>query len=214
MAPPPAAGEVESFVAADVDDLLGKFGASDQTLLAPAPVDQRILVVIELEGGNDGLSTVVPYASGAYFDRRPNLAIPGEEVLALDDQVGLNPQLVDLAQRQMAVVEGVGPTEGTLSHFEMVERWDFGSATGVTANRTGFLARLADRINGGGITGLSVAGHTPRFSAASAATLALDDVRQLRVLTEDEWVDLPAVPVGGAGHHRRPGGHHPGRNLG
>lgn len=185
----PTAGDVQPLVATTtVDDLIGKFGAADQLLLTPAPIDQRILVVIELEGGNDGLSTVVPYASGAYFDRRPNLAIPGEEVLALDDQVGLNPQLVDLAQRQVAVVEGVGPTEGNLSHFEMVERWNYGSPSGVSANRTGFLARLADRVDGGGIVGLSVAGHTPRFSAANAATLALDDLRQLRVLIKDDWI--------------------------
>ena len=184
----PTGGEVEP-ISADVDDLLSKFSSSDLTLLTPAPVDQRILVVIELEGGNDGLSTVIPYTTGAYYDRRPRLAIAGESVLAIDDQVGLNPKLVDLAQRQMAVVEGVGPVDGNLSHFEMVERWDFGNNQGSSGRQPGFLARLADRLDvGNAVTGLSVAGHTPRFNAAASSTLALDDLRQLKVLTKNDWI--------------------------
>ncbi len=184
---PPSGQEVQPLVAA-VDDLWGKFAASDQLLLTPAPVDQRVLVIVELQGGNDGLSTVIPYASGAYYDRRPNLAVPGEEVLAIDAEVGLNPQLVDLAQRQLAVVEGVGPTDGNLSHFEMEERWYYGAPGGATGRRTGFLARIADRIDGGGVTGLSVAGHTPMFSAATASTLALNNLSQLKVLTKNDWI--------------------------
>lgn len=176
-------------LSANVDDMLSKFGSSDQVLLNPAPVDQRILVLIELEGGNDGLSTVVPYATGAYFDRRPRLAIAGEAALAIDDEVGLNPKLVDLAQRQMATVEGVGPVDGNLSHFEMVERWDYGNNNGGSGRQPGFLARLADRLDvGAAVTGLSVAGHTPRFNAANSSTLALDDLRQLKVLTKNDWI--------------------------
>ena len=184
---PPTGGDVQT-LAADVDDLWGKFASSERVLLTPAPVDQRVLVIVELQGGNDGLSTVVPYANGTYYDRRPNLAIPGEEVLALDAEVGLNPQLVDLASRQMAVVEGVGPTEGNLSHFEMEERWYYGAPGGAGARRTGFLARIADRIDGGRVTGLSVAGHTPMFSAATASTLALNNLNQLKVLTKNDWI--------------------------
>ena len=185
----PTGGEVEALVAdVDVDDLWGKFASSEQILLSPAPVDQRVLVIVELQGGNDGLSTVVPYANGAYYDRRPNLAIPGEDVLALDAEVGLNPQLVDLASRQMAVIEGVGPTEGNLSHFEMEERWYYGAPGGATARRTGFLARIANQLDNGGVTGLSVAGHTPMLSAATAATLALNNLNQLRVLTKNDWI--------------------------
>ncbi len=185
---PTTGGEEVQTLAADVTDLWGKFASSERTLLTAAPVDQRILVVIELEGGNDGLSTVIPYANGTYYDRRPNLAIAGEEVLALDAEVGLNPGLIDLSQRQMAVVEGVGPTEGNLSHFEMVERWAYGAPGGASARRSGFLARIADRLNVGGITGLSVAGHTPRFSAAEASTLALNNLNQLKVLTKNDWI--------------------------
>lgn len=161
----------------------------DPSLLQPAPVDERILVLIELEGGNDGPSTVVPYASGTYYDLRPNLAVPAEAVLPIDDEVGLNPNLSRLHGRQLAVVEGVGPVDGSLSHFEMVARWEQGDLYGNQGLRTGFLARLADALDDGSPTiGLSVGGFTPRFNNVTASTLSLDDLNTLRILTDDEWI--------------------------
>lgn len=157
-------------------------------LLAPAPVEQRVLVLIELEGGNDGPSTIVPYNSGTYYDLRPKLAIPAEKVLPINDEIGLNPNLTQLHKRQMAIVEGVGPVDGTLSHFEMVKRWELGDPGGAAGLRQGFLARLTDAIGGDGIVGLSVAGHTPRFDNATTATLSLTGLEQLRVLTRDRWI--------------------------
>ena len=161
----------------------------ESNLLTPAPVDQRVLVLIEFQGGNDGPSMVVPYGSGAYYDRRPNLAIAAEEVLAIDDEVGLAPALGRLHQRQFTTVEGVGPIDGVLSHFEMVERWEQGDMRGLGGQRAGVLARIADAVDAGAaVTGLSVAGHTPRFSAGQSSTLSLSNLNQLRVLTNDDWI--------------------------
>ncbi len=179
MAPPVAAvlDEVEVEVEVEVE------------LITPAPIDQRVLVFIEFQGGNDGLSMVVPYGSSAYYDRRPRLAIAGEAVLPIDEQVGLSPSLARLHQRQLRTVEGVGPVDGVLSHFEMVERWELGDMRGRGGQRAGFLARLADSVDvGAAVTGLSVAGHTPRLDASRSSTLALNDFNQLRVLTNDEWI--------------------------
>src|SRR5438552_213769 len=53
----------------------------------------RILVVVQLDGGNDGLNTVVPYRDDEYRKRRPGLAIPVGEVKKVDDRVGLHPML-------------------------------------------------------------------------------------------------------------------------
>lgn len=171
-----------------LDDTLSKFGLVDE-LLMPAPVEQRVLVLIELEGGNDGPSTVVPYTSGTYYDNRPNLAIAAESVLPIDGDVGLNPALGDLHQRQLAVVEGVGPVNGSLSHFEMVQRWDYGAMDGVDSRGAGFLARLADALDiGAPVTGLSVAGDTPRLNHAASFTLSLNGFDQLNVLTKDDWI--------------------------
>lgn len=166
-----------------------EFGLEESLLLTPAPVDQRVLVLIEFQGGNDGPSMVVPYGSGAYYDLRPNLAIPAEEVLQIDDQVGLAPALARLHQRQISTVEGVGPVNGVLSHFEMVERWETGDMLGQGGQRAGFLARLSDAVDvGAAVTGLSVAGHTPRFNASASSTLAINNLNQLRVLTKDDWI--------------------------
>lgn len=151
-------------------------------LLTGAPED-RVLVVVELTGGNDGLSTVVPYSSGTYYDLRPNIAIPEQEVLPLDDEVGLNPNLARLHQRGIALLEGVGPIDGNLSHFEMVQRWDAGDIDGTNELGSGFLARLADTVNNQSpLVGLSVSGNTPRFANSAASTLALDNLDSLRFL--------------------------------
>ncbi len=55
--------------------------------------NDRSLVVIELAGGNDALNTVIPYNNGLYYDFRPTIGIPQEEVLGLDPELGLNPNL-------------------------------------------------------------------------------------------------------------------------
>ncbi len=157
--------------------------------LEAAPADQRILVVLELEGGNDGLSTVVPRNIGSYYDLRPGLAIPEEELLEFDTDLGLNPNLVQLSKQRLTLVEGVGPVNGNLSHFEMVRRWEEGDASGTGSIRSGFLARLVDALaDGSPMTGLSVSGHTPRFTAAQGSVLSLESANQLDSLTNNDWI--------------------------
>ena len=56
--------------------------------------DDRILVVLELSGGNDGLNCVVPYADDAYYRQRPELGIPKQKLFLLDDHFGLNPGML------------------------------------------------------------------------------------------------------------------------
>src|SRR5437660_10906029 len=71
-----------------------------------------VLVVVELSGGNDGLNTVIPYADDLYHKARPTLHFTKEQVLKLDDSVGLHPSLDGLHQLrnqgQLAVVQGFG----------------------------------------------------------------------------------------------------------
>ena len=99
---------------------------------APAGADYRnLLVLIELKGGNDGLSTLVPYADPTYYALRPKLAISRDQVVKLSDSVGLHPALEPLLplwkNRELAVLQGVGYPTPNLSHFRSIEIWDTAS---------------------------------------------------------------------------------------
>ncbi len=162
--------------------------------LVPGRVDGRILVVIDLQGGNDGLSTAIPADDPIYYDLRPNLAHDDADVLAVNDRLALNPNLARLDARGVTVVEGVGPAaDGDLSHFAMTERWERGDATGAANQRTGFLGRLTDALDDGGVlVGASMAGPTPHFVNTAASTLALSGMDALWFLEENDWTDADA----------------------
>lgn len=88
----------------------------------------RTLVLIELDGGNDGLNTVVPYADPLYRQLRPNLGVPRDQVLQLDEHLGLAPELEPLMRhwrgRKLAIALGVGYPDHNLSHFRGIEIWN------------------------------------------------------------------------------------------
>lgn len=171
-------------------------------------VDGRILVIVDLQGGNDGLSTLIPYGSGRYYDLRPELAVPQSDVLSIDDQVGLHPSLQRLHRRGVMAVEGVGPIDGDLSHFDMAARWQRGDVDGSNANaRTGFLARLIDAVDDGSpLVGVSTSGTSPYLTNAVAATLSLADVDQLWMLEETDWEEMAVFQTQLARFDDRPAG--------
>ncbi len=97
----------------------------------PAAAYGRLLVLVELKGGNDGLNTVVPYADPAYYALRPRLAVRREDVIPLDERAGLHPALEPLAASwksgDLAIVQGLGYPQPNLSHFRSIEIWDTAS---------------------------------------------------------------------------------------
>ena len=106
---------------------------------------QRLLVLIELKGGNDGLNTVIPYASDDYYRLRPSIGIPRPQVLQLNEQVGLHPAMSSLMplwqNQQLAVLQGVGYPDPNLSHFRSIEIWETASASNQFLGE-GWLTRL------------------------------------------------------------------------
>jgi uncharacterized protein (DUF1501 family) len=130
--------------------------ADDQAKSDPTPAtnpDGKILVVVQMSGGNDGLNTVVPFADDLYHKARSNLRIDTKEVLKLDDHVGLHPSLKALRARfdkgELAVVQGVGYPNPNRSHFRSMAIWHAGDPVeGV--GRTGWLGRAADAIDAQG----------------------------------------------------------------
>ena len=98
---------------------------------ATSPDTRRLLVLVELKGGNDGLNTVIPYSDPLYARLRPKLAIERDQVVQLTERTGLHPSLAPLKlvwdARQLAVVQGVGYPDPNLSHFRSIEIWDTAS---------------------------------------------------------------------------------------
>jgi uncharacterized protein (DUF1501 family) len=84
--------------------------------------DGRVLVVVELNGGNDGINTVVPYADEGYARLRKHLRLPTAELKKVSDQLGLHPALGDFARLledgRLTIVQGVGYPNPSRSHFQ------------------------------------------------------------------------------------------------
>lgn len=92
---------------------------------------ERMLVLVELHGGNDGLNTFVPFDDGAYYRARPQLAISREQVRQLTPKFGLHPALTPLMSlwegKELALVSGVGYPSPNRSHFRSIEIWETAS---------------------------------------------------------------------------------------
>jgi uncharacterized protein (DUF1501 family) len=105
---------------------------------------RKLLVLVELKGGNDGLNTLVPYTDEAYYALRPRIAIARDQVVQLSDRVGLHPSLAPLGtlwkDGRLAVLQGVGYPEPNLSHFRSIEIWDTASKS-ETYLQDGWLTR-------------------------------------------------------------------------
>ncbi|MCU0938305.1 MAG: DUF1501 domain-containing protein [Burkholderiaceae bacterium] len=106
----------------------------------------RLLVLIELRGGNDGLNTVVPVDDGRYHDLRPRLALRDDGVIRLAPDLALHAALAPLtalwSAGELAVVQGVGYPQPNLSHFRSIEIWDTAADSTQTLQQ-GWLTRVA-----------------------------------------------------------------------
>ncbi|HID50309.1 MAG TPA: DUF1501 domain-containing protein, partial [Chromatiales bacterium] len=102
-----------------------------QLFAAGSPYRNRILILLELKGGNDGLNTVIPFADPAYARLRPRLGVGRDAVVRLDEQTGLNPALQPLLSAwqagDLAIVQGVGYPDPNRSHFRSIEIWETGA---------------------------------------------------------------------------------------
>ena len=103
-----------------------KAQALDGSRIAQTASD-RTLIIVQMAGGNDGLNTVIPFTDPLYIQMRPTLGIPVTKVLPLDTRLGLHPNLQPLTklwgEGHMAIVEGVGYPNQSLSHFQAMDIW-------------------------------------------------------------------------------------------
>lgn len=109
---------------------------------------ERILVIIQLSGGNDGLNTIAPFTDEAYRRARPTLAVPADQALKIDNSYGFHPAargLSDLLENhRLAIIQGVGYANPNRSHFESMDIWH--TCRRKTAVRNdGWLGRYLDQ---------------------------------------------------------------------
>ena len=142
-----------------------------------------VLVVLQLTGGNDYFNTVIPYNDANYYDSRPSVSHPQEEILRLDDEIGLHPSMgpmKELYDRGMlSIVHGVGYADSPRSHFRSMDIWHTCEPDKVGTE--GWLGRTTRELDPEGenpITavnigqGLPRALVTPGVSVASVADLS------------------------------------------
>lgn len=107
----------------------------------------KILIVLQLSGGNDGLNTVVPYGDDIYYQKRPLIGIPKKEVIQLNDLQGLHPALAPLQALydagELSIINSVGYPNPDRSHFRSMDIWQTGSSA-TEAWSTGWLGRYLD----------------------------------------------------------------------
>jgi uncharacterized protein (DUF1501 family) len=113
---------------------------------------QRIVVLVELKGGNDGFNTLVPFKDDLYYQYRSRIAIKQRQVLGLNDEVGLHPRMKALMpiwnSGQMAWIQGVGYPHPVLSHFRSMDIWDSASNSNQFISN-GWLSRVLPKYKKG-----------------------------------------------------------------
>lgn len=113
----------------------------------PGVPDERILVVVQLSGGNDGLNTIVPFSMPEYYRARPGIGIPEKDVLKLGqgEGVGLHPQMAAMKSLfddgLVGIVQGVGYPNPNRSHFKSMDIWQ---TADTTATGDGWLGKYFD----------------------------------------------------------------------
>ena len=141
----------------------------------------RVLVIVQMSGGNDGVNTLIPAGDGRYFDARPTLGIKEADVVTLPgtDRYGLHPQLAPLVplwqQGHLAAIDGIGFPDQTRSHFSALDTW--WSAMPDEPIHTGWLGRWMDATGDGTnpLRAVALGGGSPALVGERAlSTVVLD----------------------------------------
>ncbi len=162
---------------------------------------ERSLVVIQLSGGNDALNTVVPYNDGHYYDFRPAVGIGADEVLPINDEIGLNPHMDSMKrlwdEGNLGIIQGAGYANPNRSHFRSMDVWH--TAESEKIGDTGWLGaciRELDPEATNVLTGVNFGRGLPRALAAEGVSVA--SVGNLETYglfpdLQDEWLKKYAL---------------------
>ena len=129
-----------------VDSIFARAARAAAEVHTPGSAGTRSLVVVNLQGGNDGLNTIVPHGDPTYYKVRPTINVAAADVLSIDSSIGMNPKLASLKamfdQQRVAVLQGVHYPNYVLSHFRGTEIWQ--TAAPDSYETTGWAGRYLD----------------------------------------------------------------------
>jgi len=164
--------------------------------LASEPVrsDERVLVVLQLDGGNDGLNTVIPFADENYARVRRRLHIPTANVLKLDGNVGLHPAMKSAAEMvhegRLTIVQGVGYPNPDRSHFRSMAIWHQGRPDAEENSGYGWLGRALDSTRNtprAAADAVSVGGQTVPRALWGRRSQVVSFNREAELMLPPEW---------------------------
>ena len=166
------------------------FTALGAAAAAGGRVDERILVVFEMSGGNDGLNTVVPYADDTYHRLRPHIGIAPQRVRRIDDRFGFNPGMSGFEHSykdgRLAIAHGCGYDQPNFLHLASMASWY--AAAPNSGEQTDWAGRLADGLRPGAQPGYLV-------NIAASQSLAVRARRQVPAMFDETLDDKTRKPA-------------------
>ena len=151
--------------------------------------NEPVIVVVELNGGNDYLNTVVPYTNPLYYDNRPNQVIPEGQVLKINDELGLNPNIAPIKelydQGKVAIIHGIGYANSSRSHFRSMDIWHTCEPDKVgTQGWAGLVSRELDPNKENVLTTINFGHGLPRaLTVTGVPVAAINDLSTYGLLT-------------------------------
>ena len=154
---------------------------ASRTAFADQLTPPRVLLLVELKGGNDGLNTLIPYADAKYRELRPAIGVQREKVIQLDEKVGLHQKFEPLMEswkaRDLAIVQGVGYPYPNRSHFRSIEIWDTASASSQTLS-VGWVAQAfkgSTLTRGAGVDSIVIDTNALPVTGPDLRTIVMQD---------------------------------------
>ncbi|MDP6544453.1 MAG: DUF1501 domain-containing protein [Phycisphaerae bacterium] len=183
----------------------------------------RVLVVVQLSGGNDGLNTVVPYADDIYGRKRSTLRLRGKDVLKIDDYVGFHPKMEGFSQLlkagQLGIVQGIGCPGSDRSHPGAMRDWHTAQPN-TPQCPTGWIGRAIDcasHKDPARTQGIFVGPIAQPFALAAQNTIvpSIRSARQLTLRREVAAINRPAGdnPLADHVHNAARGAHVTNRQI-
>lgn len=154
------------------------FALQEERVRGAPPDDGRVLVVVQMAGGNDGLNMIVPVSDPRYYAARPNINVSPNVALPLNSTTGINPSMGKMKdlwdQGVVAVVEGVGYPQPDFSHFVSMRIWQTADPNPNHYGDVGWLGRYFAATTGrleAPFLGLAIGSELPAAFQTPAVTV-------------------------------------------